>query len=131
MSRKVPTVSQLMTRMPLELDRNDSIAQAKKAMARHGIRHIPVMSGAKLYGIVSERDIDILLAAVAGADMKLTLAELCAPDPYQVLPTAKISEVAAEMAERRIGSAVVVDAQAVVGIITATDMMRALVDAYR
>ena len=130
MPRKVPIVSELMTRLPVELDRTDTIADAKKAMAKHGIRHIPVMAGAKLYGIVSERDVDILTAATAGANMTLTLAELCAPDPYRVLPTAKITEVAAEMAERRIGSVVVVDADVVVGIVTATDMMRALVDAY-
>jgi acetoin utilization protein AcuB len=120
-----------MTRLPEEIDRFESVARAKEMMQDNDIRHLPVMAGAKLFGIVSERDVDLVMAATAGVIARTEIGEICGQGAYSVLPTALVTDVAATMVEHGIGSAVVVDGDAVVGIFTVTDALRALVSAYR
>ena len=128
--RRAPAVSDFMTRLPTELDRCDTVARAKEVMTEQGIRHIPVMDGTKLYGIISERDVDIVLAAIAGLADPPPLDAVCPTDTYAVVPTTPITEVAQVMVSRRVGSAVVVDQGFVVGIFTVVDALRALGSAY-
>jgi acetoin utilization protein AcuB len=130
MRRNPPPIGQLMTRMPHEIDRFETLGRAKEVMVEWGIRHLPVMAGGKLHGIISERDVDTVIAATAGARWHVELADVCTPEPYCVPPTAPVTEVAQEMSKRAIGSAVVVDGGVVVGIFTATDALDALVAAY-
>jgi CBS domain-containing protein len=48
-------------------------------------------------------------------------------DPYTTTPSAPLEEVARDMADRKYGSAVVVDHGKVVGLFTTVDALRALV----
>lgn len=130
MARKSPKVSDFMTRLPEEVDRRVSLARAGEIMREHGIHHLPVMDGPRLYGILSARDVEVLTAAL-GDGGEMPIGAVCVVDPYTVGPTASLHEVAEVMAQRRIGSAVIVDADVVVGIFTVTDALRALASAYR
>jgi acetoin utilization protein AcuB len=47
-------------------------------------------------------------------------------DPYTVPPGTALEEVAAAMAERKLGSAIVVDRGSVIGLFTTVDALRAL-----
>jgi CBS domain-containing membrane protein len=52
------TVAEIMTREPYSLGPDDSLATARKIMAEHHIRHIPVVSDdGSLIGLVSQRDV--------------------------------------------------------------------------
>lgn len=121
------TVSDWMTRHPEEIDRRDGLEKAARLMHDRGFHHLPVMDGARLFGVVSSRDLDVVLTAV-GAPTKLTVGDVCADNPYTVSPTTPLVDVAQVMMDRHLGSAVVVDADVVVGIFTITDALRALVD---
>ena len=52
------TVEEIMTREPYTLGPDDSLAEARKLMAEHHIRHVPIVSGdGTLVGLVSQRDV--------------------------------------------------------------------------
>lgn len=52
------TVAEIMTREPYTLGPDDSLAGARKLMAEHHIRHIPVLSAeGTLIGVVTQRDV--------------------------------------------------------------------------
>lgn len=123
---KAPIIQQRMTRLPLEIERIDNVANARRLMELFGIRHVPVMSGLHLKGIVSQRD--ILNATIRlGKDIDdLPIEEICNPDVLTVSPLTPVDEAARQMLERGAGSAVVVDGEYVVGIFTSSDALKTL-----
>lgn len=123
--RRPPAVNEYMTRLPYELDRRDVVAQARITMTGSGIRHLPIMDGSRLFGVVSQRD---LLPATVEA--LAPLGEICKRDVVTIAPTDSVVHAARTMMRRKVGSAIVVDAGMVVGIFTTTDALSALVGAY-
>jgi acetoin utilization protein AcuB len=123
-----PTVRQYMTPSPCTVARNEAVTIAHRMMREHGIRHLPVMDGVAVVGILSERDILLCesLPGVNPTDMRVE--EAMAPDPYEVTPDAPLAEVVATLLERRIGSAIVVDDDRVAGVFTTVDALRALAE---
>jgi CBS domain-containing protein len=115
-----------MTHLPAEIERCETVAEAIALMEKHQIRHIPVMSGAQLKGIVSQRD--ILTARVRYGDQlgKMSVENVCQLEVLTVSPVTAVNEVAEHMLDRGAGSAVVVDGGFVVGIFTTTDALRVL-----
>lgn len=123
---KAPIIQQRMTRLPLEIEQIDNVANAKRLMELFGVRHVPVMSGLHLKGIVSHRD--ILNATIRlGKDIDdLPIEEICNHDVLTVSPLTPVDEAARQMLERGVGCAVVVDGCYVVGIFTSTDALKTL-----
>ena len=119
-------VRQYMTRLPVEVERCQTVAEAASVMEKNDIRHIPVMRGSHLHGVVSLRD--VLEARIRFADKiaDVSLEEICQRDVLTVDPVCPIHEVAEQMLERGVGSAVVVDGGFVVGVFTTTDALRVL-----
>ena len=128
---KAPIVQKHMTRLPLEIEQIDNVANARRLMGLFGIRHVPVMGGLHLKGVVSDRD--IMNAAIdAGKKIdELPIEDVCEHDVLTVSPLTPIDEVATRMLERGVGSAVVVDGEYVVGIFTSTDALKALASWFR
>jgi acetoin utilization protein AcuB len=125
------TVDRFMTPSPHVVTRGKTLAQAHQAMREKGIRHLPVVEGGRLVGLVSQRDL-YLLETLKGVDVaRETIDEAMTADPIAVPPDALLEEVAEAMAARKHGSAVVVDRGAVVGIFTTTDALRALVSVLK
>lgn len=126
MARKTPNVRQYMTRLPIEAERCETVADAAKIMQSNHIRHIPVMRGSNLHGLVSKIDIHEARLRFADEIDRISLEEICQRDVLTVDPLCPINEVAEQMLKRGVGSAVVVDCGFVVGIFTTTDALRAL-----
>ena len=125
------TVGRFMTPSPHVVTSGKTLAQAHQAMREKGIRHLPVVEGGRLVGLVSQRDL-YLLETLKGVDVaRETIDEAMTADPIAVPPDALLEEVAEAMAARKHGSAVVVDRGAVVGIFTTTDALRALVSVLK
>jgi acetoin utilization protein AcuB len=129
--KSVPTISRYMTMAPHSIGADQSLATARDFMKHHGIRHLPVLAAGKLVGILSDRDIKTALGFQGVNPIITRVEEIALEDAYTVSTTAKLDEVAATMADKRIGSALVVDNQHLVGIFTATDAMKALADLLR
>ncbi|HVW27385.1 MAG TPA: CBS domain-containing protein [Polyangiaceae bacterium] len=119
-------VKHCMTAAVHSIGKDQSLAVAHALMQSHGIRHLPVLEGGKLVGLVSERDL-YFLETVAGVDAKAERVEQgMTQDVYCVSPEAAVAEVAEEMAKHRYGSAVVVEGTKVVGMFTTTDALELL-----
>jgi acetoin utilization protein AcuB len=122
------TVERWMTPTPQTIGHDINIATAHKMMREHGVRHLPVLDGGRLVGVISERDL-FWLETIAGTDAGSTkVEEAMAAEPYVVDRDAPLRDVALEMSRRRIGTALVADHGKVVGIFTAVDALRALVE---
>jgi acetoin utilization protein AcuB len=120
------TVQEFMTVGPVVISKTRTLAEAHRLMRERGIRHLPVVEGGGLVGLVSQRDL-YLLETLKGVDPAAeTVEEAMTADPFAVPPDAPLDDVALEMAERKLGSAVVVDRGSVIGLFTTVDALRAI-----
>lgn len=115
-----------MTTQPFTVEASATLKDAEDLMAKHQIRHLPVVKGQKVVGIVSDRDIK-LACGIEGVDSaKLLVIDISSEKPYIVEPDAPLSQVADTMASKHYGSAIVMQNQKLVGIFTTVDACRAL-----
>jgi len=107
-----------------------SLRYAWGIMQRWRIRHLPIVDGATLLGVLSDRD--VLLHARPEADGTISVPELpvaraMTADPFTCGRSTPIAEVTRIMTEHKIDSVVVVDPSgAVVGLVTSTDLLMLL-----
>lgn len=123
------TVGEVMTAHVHVIGMESGLSEARTLMAEHGIRHLPVMDGRNVVGLLSERD----LSKLEGFPM-LSMSSVTVPDamstlPYVVEPDTPLVDVLRTLLEQRLGSAVVTDTNGtVVGIFTATDAIKLLLE---
>jgi acetoin utilization protein AcuB len=126
--KAIPKLTKYMTTTPFAINSESTLVEAMNVMNEKHIRHLPVIKGKNVYGLVSDRDLKSIMA-YAGANSKaLHVGDICVDEPYITNPDAPIDEVAKEMVTRKIGSAIVIDNGKLVGIFTATDACLALSD---
>jgi CBS domain-containing protein len=126
---------EIMMGSPVTLTPDDTLDLANDVISLGRIRHIPVMDGGQLVGLLSERD---LIGAAAnrifGLKQKSRSALLKAELIKNVMkkrvvtvaPETPIKELASLMAEKKIGCVPVVDNGTLVGLITTTNVLRYL-----
>ena len=108
------------------IGKDQPLAVAHRLMKEQQIRHLPVLDGGKLVGLISERDL-YYLETIAGVDVeKEPVEEGVTRDIYCVSPEAPLREVVLEMANRKYGCALAVEGKKPVGIFTTTDAMHLL-----
>lgn len=129
MTKKQLTIRDYMTESPHTIGSEQSLAKAHALMREFGIRHLPVLHGGKLAGMVTVRDLHLVETLKDVDPESVRVEEAMTSEPYVVEPTALLRAVASEMAERKLGSAIVVDGKKVVGVFTTVDGLRALADA--
>jgi acetoin utilization protein AcuB len=120
-----------MTSSPIFVAPEERLSRAKRLMDEYLIRHLPVVRGGKLVGIVSERDVYMVqyMEALAHLPRTMTVDDAMTAEPFAVRPETPLDVVAREMAGRKIGAAVVTEDGAILGVFTATDALRVLADA--
>jgi acetoin utilization protein AcuB len=121
------TIADRMTRTPLLIGVEQSLTAAHEVMRSNGIRHLPVLHGGKLVGMVSQRDLHIVESLRDVSPDEVTVEEAMTQDVYAVPPRTPLREVVSEMAERKLGSAVVVEGTRIVGVFTTVDALDTLV----
>ena len=128
MTKPIPAIQKYMSIAPHSIGVDQSLSQAHAFLKKHQIRHLPVLSGGTLVGIITERDLS-LIEALGGVDTTRTkIEEVMTPVVYAVTPETSLDEVAATMSEKKYGSAVVMQNGKVVGIFTTVDVCRALAE---
>ena len=106
----------------------DTAMEAESMMKKYGFRHVPVMSDSKsVVGIISERD---LLKLKSDAERTLSVKQVMSVDVETILETALVREAAQQLLDHRIGALPVVDRDGgeIRGIVTLTDILRAIVE---
>lgn len=117
-----------MTPLPHTIGAEQPLASASRRMGQLGVRHLPVVQGGVLCGLVSERDI-LFLCSHTGIDPERTsVEEAMSSEPFVVGPEMPLGAVARSMSKRRIGCVVIVDDEEAVGILTTTDALTILAD---
>ena len=116
-----PTIDMYMTAAPHTIEPAQTLAEAHRMMRANGIRHLPVVDGEALVGLVSLGDLH-LFETLDGIDPEvIPVREAMVTPVYSVAPDTKVRESAMHMAQHKYGSAVVVEGGKVVGIFTAID----------
>lgn len=129
-------VEKLMTRKVITVHPEDTVLEALTVARTNRIRHVPVVEGKTLKGIVSDRDLrDVSPSVLASKDVHLLegtlVKEIMHTDVITASPSDPVEEAARMLYEHRIGSLpVVVDGDQLVGIITHKDVLFCFVEKY-
>jgi CBS domain-containing protein len=124
------TVKEVMVKEVATLDVNDELSLANDIMRLGRIRHLPVVDGSRLVGLVSERDLfRSSLAQVLGTDSRnlmkaLRIKDIMVREVTTISPEAKLYDAVNLMIEKKIGCLPVVEDDRLVGLITETDILR-------
>jgi len=127
------TVKEVMVKEIAMLDVNDELSLANDIMRLGGIRHLPVVDGSRLVGLVSERDLfRSSLAQVlgyGGTDTRnlmkaVRIKDIMVREVTTISPEAKLYDAVNLMIEKKIGCLPVVEDDRLVGLITETDILR-------
>jgi acetoin utilization protein AcuB len=120
------TLRDFMTPEPHTIGADQTLAAAHALMRKHRIRHLPVLRGGRLVGVVSERDL-LFIEGLPGVDQQRVLVEEAMTEPALSLsPATSLEWVAIEMSQHKIGSVVLVEEGKVLGVFTTIDALRAL-----
>lgn len=126
-------VSELMTPNPKTLDVTATVRDAIVLLNDLDVRHLPVMDGSDLVGIISDRDVKAALGAdgqdaeALANELDASVGHLMSADVLTVGPEDDVGEAIDLMLENRLGSLPVVtdDPQELVGIVSYVDILRA------
>ncbi len=124
--KSIPTIQKYMTVLPHTIGADQSLAKADKMMNELRVRHLPVLDGGKLVGILTDRDVRLVESFKDVDPEKVTVDQAYSPEPYITEPGAALNKVCAEMAHHKFGCALVVDNHKLVGIFTWVDALKAL-----
>ena len=117
-----------MTDTLVVLDESETLADLEENTERFSLRHLPVVDGERLVGIITHRD--ILRAAVLNGqrregDPPLTVREIMSRDVVTVPPSQPLMLAADLILERKTGCLLVVDESgSLLGIVTENDFLR-------
>lgn len=125
-------VKDSMTREIVTLSPEETVGAALALCRERRIRHLPVLKEGRLVGIVSDRDLRASTPAFGdparhAALQEILVEEVMARDVVTTLPDYPIEQAANTMRERKIGCLPVVESDELVGILTSSDVMAALV----
>lgn len=133
-------VSEFMTRKVTALQETDSLMDARMVYMRSSFRHLPVLKGRQLVGVVTEHDVrqhtPSMMSGVSPEDYNRALettpvSRAMTRDPITVRPNQPVFDAANLLFTRRFGCLPVVENGELVGIVTTTDMLRLLVQLIR
>lgn len=116
-------VAETMTSSPHTIGRHEKLSRAHEVMREYGLRHLPVLDGGKLVGVLLQHDLHPIEAIAAFDTRTCAVGEAMATETYAVAPGELLADVARTMARHSYGCAVVVDRGHVVGTLTASDAL--------
>jgi acetoin utilization protein AcuB len=128
-------VRDFMTAEMITVQEVDTLLDATMFFVRSTFRHLPVVRGRQLVGIITERDVKqyapSVLSGISAEDynriMETTpISRVMARDPITVRPDQSVLEAAKLLYTKRLGCLPVVQDSELVGIITTTDMLKVL-----
>jgi acetoin utilization protein AcuB len=127
---KTAPIADFMTPMPHTVGSEQTITFAQKLMQKHDIRHLPVLHGGELYGVVSDRDLGMIAGLNEVNPDNTTVEEAMTQEAYTVAPDIPLFTVLNAMLKHKYGSAIVVEGIKIIGILTTHDALELLVEKF-
>lgn len=137
--KKREPVAHIMTQNVIAVQEQDSLEDVVAVFKKNHIRHLPVMQGNKVSGIISSTDINrltfgALFDGQEGADeavlQMLSVPQVMTSHPKTIPSDMTIKEVAEMFSESDFHAVPVVDGGELKGIVTTTDVIRYMLEQY-
>lgn len=131
--KKREPVSHIMTKSVITVNQKDDLKEVVEKLKSNSIRHIPVVNGNEVVGIISRSDINrltfgALFEGQEGADEAilemLSIIQIMTSKPKTVSPETSIRDLVEIFAKEEFHALPVVDNGILKGIVTTTDVMR-------
>jgi len=139
MIRKEP-ITTIMTQNVVTLKKSDGLEKAEKLFKKHHIRHIPVVSGKAIIGMLSYTDLLRISFADSAFEEEdyvesvvynmFTIEQVMVKKIVSVKSSNTIKEVAEILAKSEFHALPVVDNNILVGIVTTTDLINYLLKQF-
>lgn len=137
--KKREPISHIMTKSVVTVNQNDDLKEVVAKLKSNSIRHIPVINGKEVIGIISRTDINrltfgALFEGQDGADEAildmLTISQIMTSKPKTVSSETVIKDLAEIFVKEEFHALPVVDNGVLKGIVTTTDVIRYLLEQY-
>ena len=134
-------VAAIMTRNVITLKHSDELLTAEKLFKKHHIRHIPVLKGDKLIGMLSYTDLLRISFADAIEDNSesevetivynmFTIEQVMAKNLITISSKSTIKQVAQILSKKEFHALPVVEGSQLIGIVTTTDLINYLLEQF-
>jgi CBS domain-containing protein len=133
-------VSKIMSTNLITVNTTNNLVEAEKLFNENSIRHIPVVSGDDIIGMLSLTDLlRVSFVDAYGSDESdvdtavynmLSIEQVMVKNIVSVSSTQTIKEVAEILAKNEFHALPVVDNDKLVGIVTTTDLLNYLLEQY-
>jgi acetoin utilization protein AcuB len=123
-----PTIRQYMTSAVHTIEPTRSLAAAYGVMKRRRIRHLPVMERGKVVGLLSERDVRLVDGLPDVTPTSVRVEDVMVENVFTAPPDAPLGEIVETMIAKKLGAAIVIEGDRLVGVFTTIDALRALHD---
>ena len=126
-----------MTANPFTVTPDNSVPEAMAVMKKRNVRHLPVVSGGRVVGVLSNSDIaaaspspatSLSAAEVTYLLGKLKVSRVMSRNPITIAPGALLEEAAILMRDNKIEMLPVVDGDELVGVITESSILDAFIE---
>lgn len=137
--KKREPISSIMTTKVVAVQEQDKLQDVMEIFRKHKIRHLPVLSGKKIAGIISRTDINRLTFGALfdnqeGADEAvleiLSIPQVMTNKLKMVNPNDSIRDVAEIFANEEFHALPVVEGEELKGIVTTTDIIKYMLEQY-
>ncbi|MDP5198448.1 CBS domain-containing protein [Flavobacterium sp. DG2-3] len=131
--KKREPISHIMTKTVITINQNDDLKSVVQKLKSNAIRHLPVVNGKEVVGIISRTDINRLTFGALfdgqdGADEAvlemLTIPQVMTSKPKTVSPDLIIRDLAEIFVTEEFHAVPVVDQGELKGIVTTTDVLK-------
>jgi CBS domain-containing protein len=139
MKKRTP-ISEIMTNDVITINKSDDLETAERLFKTKKIRHIPVVNGKQIIGMISYTDLLRISFADAVDENEcdidttvynmFTIEQVMAKNLISVPSTSTIKEVAELLAKKEFHALPVIDNNELVGIVTTTDLINYLIDQF-
>ncbi|MCS7126153.1 MAG: CBS domain-containing protein [Aigarchaeota archaeon] len=120
------TVKMFMSTNPLTIDEDADVVEAARRMALRGVGACFIERDGKVVGIITERDIVRRVVARGLDASKIKVSEIMSTPIIAVEPDATVEDALIVMAEKKIRRLAVIEENQLVGIVTISDLAKAL-----
>jgi acetoin utilization protein AcuB len=121
-------IRDIMRRPVIAVSGDTSLQDAYRTMQENGIRHLPVLDGGRLVGVITDRDLRLATSTLGPSPLppEGRVSEMMSGSPLTADPSDPVEDAARTMRQRKIGCLPILDDGSLVGIITGLDLLDAL-----